>query len=402
MKTLADAITIYRTALNDLSRNGDRPPPSNVLTVLIARDDLARIIAAGGEADPGEIENVAKLDRQLKEIPVTTIVDTGTIKAWRDVVQPEPDAWWWPTADAVPINSWKTRVLSIALWIVVAAALSYVVEVLRRFFVGGVDVLSAVLQGLLALLAGSAAVQFARGLTETLSRKEKAGRGSLTIRTSYFLAGLIIISAVLLYLLLPGIARHYQDRAFDDMQKGQLTSSIQNYQRSISLMPDYAEAHYGLALAYEQVKEYDNAISEYQTAILASDTMFSAYNNLARLQMLHRHDFAMALELLNPPLVKQRDSELQRYYLYALLKNHGWANLELGNLKLAYDDLSGALSFDHDGVAARFLLGRVLEAQGDTIRARGQWMRCREILQDTSKRKEMESAWINMMEEKFR
>jgi tetratricopeptide (TPR) repeat protein len=156
---------------------------------------------------------------------------------------------------------------------------------------------------------------------------------------------------------------------------GQLTSAIREYQFAISLAPDFAPAHYNLAVAYEQAVQYDLALSSYQNALLADPEMYLAYNNLARLYIVRRGEYREALELLNRAQQRNPSDPLVRY---TLLKNHGWALIGLRLYGQAETELRQALSLNAQGAAAYCLLAQVLEErpQPDADAAHTAWENC--------------------------
>jgi tetratricopeptide (TPR) repeat protein len=85
-----------------------------------------------------------------------------------------------------------------------------------------------------------------------------------------------------------------------------------------------------------------------------------ALNNLARLYLLEKQEPYSALRLLDR--LDQRLESLSRDGQYALFKNRGWAKMELGLYDDADGDLAAALRVNGQGIAAHYLLGRVLEA----------------------------------------
>src|SRR5438132_2615128 len=162
-----------------------------------------------------------------------------------------------------------------------------------------------------------------------------------------------------------------------------MTDAIELYQRAINLLPDDADAHFGLGDVYERVKEYDKAIVEYQTAIIADNRQYAAYRNLARIEMQQHKDYARALELLSRPLEYLESlnlASLSHANVYALFTSRAQANLGLKNLKLAQDDLAFVLQLDSNAATAHYLLGEVLAARSDSMSARREWLSCSRII----------------------
>jgi tetratricopeptide (TPR) repeat protein len=266
-------------------------------------------------------------------------------------------------------------------WVAIAIALSFIVEIVKRFLTGGVDVASTVVQGLVALLVGGSAVQFARqlvGLKDSSSTVESTGK------IKFLSAAILILVAIGLQAALPKIAGYYSDQGVIEKKAGRITSAIESYERSVSLKPDDALAHYNLGLAYEAVLERDKAESEYVAALRWDNKMCFAYNRLAQLQITRHKDFATALSLLNTAIEKlgdfgnesALDDDARRRIQYSLLENRGWAQLGLKHPLLAQPDLVRAQQLRPDAPGAHCLLGDVLSELKQSRAAEGEWEKC--------------------------
>jgi len=408
---------------------------AKVLEVLVARESLHRLIGEGAELSTQQVSKIVDLDKQLKGkvALIDSLLEPNTFANWRDAVVASDNAWWWHLDVRAAVGP-KLNIFFLTItWLVIAVSLGFIVEILRRLLSGGSDSLSAVLQGLLAFLVGSTIVQYARQLVEQTSPKTSAGKAPLRWKRRLVWATFVVAIAIILGLSQPRIASYYNGLANEDLDKGMLTSAIQNYQRAVSLKPDYAVAHYGLAKAYEAVQEYDKAITEYQTAILADNKEHRAYLGLSRLYMLHRKDFIRALQLLE--IVRDRppealsEEEKKPNYQYTVFKNCGWAYFNLQYLQQAKDDLDWAVQQRADGAAAHYLLGKVYEAmahdaeakrknyesqreaakmkqEGDNAKkyadeAKHHWIRFLEVLnQQRDQLKEVETDWVTDAQEK--
>ena len=164
----------------------------------------------------------------------------------------------------------------------------------------------------------------------------------------------------------------------------------------MKLDPGFAEAHYNLAFALETVHDNERAVSEYQQAIQRSDAFYAAYNNLARLLILERKDLSGALGLLETALRKQPPEPQVRYSLF---KNRGWANLGLGLLVRAEEDLRLALKLRGDGAAAHCLLAQTLEARANRQSALKEWDDC--LAFAGGQEAEVEPAWLAIAKERI-
>ena len=111
----------------------------------------------------------------------------------------------------------------------------------------------------------------------------------------FALAVLAIIVA--LRLSLSAFAREYNDYGVGLQRAGNITRARLAFERAVRLDPDAPGPHYNLASAQEETLDYDAALGEYQRAIKLDERIYPAYNNLARLYILRRKDFASALQL---------------------------------------------------------------------------------------------------------
>ncbi len=189
---------------------------------------------------------------------------------------------------------------------------------------------------------------------------------------------------------LPSIARTYNNRGFQLQRRGQIKAAIEDYQRAIRLNPAYAEAHYNLADAYEEIP----ALEEYQRAIDADIMFYQAYNNLSRLYILRRRDYGAALRLLDRAMnLKPQEPSVQ----YSLHKNYGWADFELRQWGQAEHNLRLAVALNSELGAAHCLLAKVLDAQERAAVALAEWESCAAY----SSQEEVEPEWRNEAQERL-
>jgi tetratricopeptide (TPR) repeat protein len=197
------------------------------------------------------------------------------------------------------------------------------------------------------------------------------GRGRLSLRTRVIIGIPLLVLALLLlwYFSPPFLAEAFYNRGVQYQNQGNYLKAIQQYQRAISLQPDYPQAHYNLGYAFEQMGNYEQAMSAYRVAFQADAEFYAAYNNLAHLALVNE-DYTAALELLQTAFAQNLDSMLQEPLLseayYTLYKNRGWAYYGLDHLNPAEEELRQALERKKEGAAAYCLLAQVLEAQEPT------------------------------------
>jgi len=190
-------------------------------------------------------------------------------------------------------------------------------------------------------------------------------------RTLALSFGIIFLGAIVL--CLPKTARYFNNRGQEVFQKGDLKAAIGDYTWAVRLSPGYAAAHYNLADTYEEIPDYDKAVSEYQRAIDADPTFYPAYNNLARLYILRRRECETALRLIDRGFDLHPEESSVRYTLY---KNRGWANLCLAHFGQAEENLRFAIASDPRRGSAHCLMAKVRDAEGRTSEAIPEWEAC--------------------------
>jgi tetratricopeptide (TPR) repeat protein len=163
-------------------------------------------------------------------------------------------------------------------------------------------------------------------------------------RDTAILSAIALLLLLALYLFLPTLARYYyNDRGVDLLTAGQVSEAAKNFRRAVSLNPDYAEAHYNLASAYEEVLDFDRAIYEYQVALEKHPDLYAIYNNLGRLYIRQKNDYDGAIYILRRGQARISDDRV----LFIVYKNLGWAHYEKGLYVKAIEELQRSLEIQH-------------------------------------------------------
>ncbi|MBW4683096.1 MAG: protein kinase [Microcoleus vaginatus WJT46-NPBG5] len=209
----------------------------------------------------------------------------------------------------------------------------------------------------------------------------------------FVLAALLLLGLFGIRLGLPKMAFEYNERGVKHYLNNQPVQALKNFNRALKIDPDYGEAYYNRGVIYEDLRDFDRARTEYQSAAKAG--IPEAYNNLARLYILNK-DYTAAVDLIGQGMKQLYPSRQQKYVLH---KNLGWARLGQQRYAEAQEQLQIAIDLVPNRAAAHCLLAQVLEAQDDQKRALEEWKSCqRYALKGSSD----EDTWKGMAEQRIK
>jgi len=216
----------------------------------------------------------------------------------------------------------------------------------------------------------------------------------LTARAKWAIAASAFVLALILAMVCisPKVARSLNNRGVQHQQKGEIGAAIEDYHWALRFGPDNAAVHYDLGDAYEDIPDYDRALEQYQRAIDLDPGFYPAYNNLSRLYILRRKDYGAALRLLDRALSMEPQEASVKYTIH---KNYGWANLELGQLFQAEENLKLAAGLQPERGSAHCLLAKTLTAEGKLTDTAPEWELCLAY----SGQGEVEPEWRNEAQE---
>ncbi len=397
------------TAAGSDSAKKERLTAPAIMQVLLAREALARLIPQTEPLDPHAFALLSKLDGKLKESArlIERAVGRDALVAWRETAQAPSSAWWW-YLDTLAGEESDRRYFPLIILsaLVLAVAISLGADIARRFLVQGPDFLgsfSTLFQLGLTLVAGRALVSAEAGGLGFLSRYSFVRRLQTRHVGKLVLSLLVFLLIAGIDLLLPSLARYYNDQGVATYRDGNISSAIGDFKRAISLSPDFAQAHYNLGDAYEDAQSYDDAQSEYKTAILADPHFYEPLSNLARLYIVRNNDYAGALALVNRAL-NDPTASIPDITLSTLYRNRGWAELGLNDLVSAERDVRHALSLQpapgQAGGANLYsghcLLAQILEKEQSTpsshAEAQREWCQCFSLAQGVIS--SPEAGWV--------
>jgi tetratricopeptide (TPR) repeat protein len=429
MSELDDAILKYRATLDSLvaPENGSGQHPSPVAKVeraLLARDDIADILARDLPDDPQTLGIITELDERLKANTATIgkLVSRDAFSKWRGATASPRSGWWWYLDERASEAEAKFDFIFVFIaGAIVTYSLSVITEVGQRFFSVGPDALGTfglLAQAILTFLVGS--TMFKGGINQitklfsTFGVTKRWFGGLSRIARNIWrvgLAAMLLVIVVSVQLALPLIAHHFNSQGLLQYNQGGLTSSVANFKRAIALDQDSSEAHYNLGYAYEDMLEYGDAMTQYKIALRSNPNFYVAYNNLARLYMLRSNNYSDALTLLEMAPDRKGAGSLTRY---ALLKNRAWAEYGLKQHDAAESHLQEALQLleqipvDSDekdqGSAAHCLMALVWEAQQtrkiEPQTVQNEWKLC--LATSNSDPVRPEQTWIYLAKERLK
>ncbi len=185
----------------------------------------------------------------------------------------------------------------------------------------------------------------------------------------------------------PKLAKYYNDLALICKQKKDVKCALDNYQKAAKIEPENATFYYNLANLYEDIQEFNLAADNYQKAIaLGGGVEVDATNNLARLLIWKNLEYQKAEKLLLGALKETESTGVKA----AILKNLGWAILELARLQIresyqqdylqiAENYLQESINLKGDRATPHCLLAQVFEEKKQTEIALESWQKCRDL-----------------------
>ncbi|MDJ0569470.1 MAG: tetratricopeptide repeat protein [Pleurocapsa sp. MO_192.B19] len=383
---LYQAVTRYQQILTQIEKANSPPQAERIFKVLLARDAVQDALQRVESPPASLLLRLAELDKRLQK-QQARIIGVEDYPCWRKSIQPPDSAWWWYFPN--PTRPWWTHLDW--LWngltlVFLAISVSLIVDGIPRFLSGGLDtasVLAVIIPSLLALLTSGTLTPIGREARNYLFQKlDQSLWPLLSLLLSLALAlSLIVIHEFFFDDL--AVSFHHQGKQFYEQE--QWEQALSNYQKAVALDPSYAQAHYDLGIVYEELQQFDKAKTEYLLAVRQDNSASSlirlqAYNNWGRLLILKK-EYTQAIT----PLIEGKNAldeeqvktnkDFQKVK-YALLKNLGWAQLELKNYSEAKSLLQEAITLNSTIAPAYCLLAQVLEAQAQKDEALKNWNNC--------------------------
>lgn len=202
-----------------------------------------------------------------------------------------------------------------------------------------------------------------------LSRSPKDLHWFERLNPRFGLVGLMLLGGITVWSQSPDISLHFNDRGVAATDAGNYESAQWFYRLALLFNSNNPATHFNQGDLYEISQQLGQARAAYQSAIQKGSV--EAYNNLARLDILNEQ-YNSAISLLQMGLQKAET----RRDRYAMLKNLGWAQLELKQYGEADQNLRAAIALDPSQAAAHCLMAQVYEARAESSNAAGAWEQC--------------------------
>ena len=152
--------------------------------------------------------------------------------------------------------------------------------------------------------------------------------------------------------LRPDYAEAYSNFGNFLLKIGDNDGAIQNYKKALELKPDYAEAHYNLGNALQQSKEPEKALKQYLRSIRLNSNYVDSYFRIAAI-FDARGDFSKALENYSKVVDLSPDNAEANC-------NIGRIQMELGNMNEAISSIKRSLILNAELEASYECLGKAL------------------------------------------
>ncbi|MBE9099733.1 tetratricopeptide repeat protein [Vacuolonema iberomarrocanum] len=391
----------YQAALQALQQ--DKIAPLQLIEVLRTRDRLQGLLDnALAKPQVSELSNqfwlqLATLDDRLRTCQ-KEIATHPDLPQWRQSFRPPESAWWWhfpKPPDVRDRYDWLWDALAIAC---LTASLALTQDIARRFIddsFGGVwSSLGALTPAVMTLFAGGGAfTRLGRETVERLFENSPIHRSRWS-EVKFGLSATLLALLVLFHTMLPRLALLYNEAGLRNLEAGAYTQAEGNFKRALKLRPNFAQAHYNLAVLYDDLEDAEKAEAQYQLA--AQGDITAAFVSLGQ-QAIANQDYNEAIALSLEGLEQQEDDpSANPETTVNLYRNIAWARVQQANTDLelssteqdvlltdAREALETALSIDPNDGAINCLLAQVLDIQGDPD-ALDFWQRCLELTSGTN------------------
>ncbi len=350
--SLTEALATYQQSLDELTA-----AEQSLLTVLLVRDQVEALLQQAKIPTLAQAQQLVALDTRLRH--QATGEPLKSLSNWRQSLHPPPSRWWWYLDEALRERE-KERDL---LWELLAVTLfiltvPLVTDIIKRLWAHAPDNFAIVSSLLLLLVTASPFTSRGRELVQWLLKRvprlPSHRRAEATAMTALLAFILVVVGR---FLIMPQLARIYNDSGVAALEQGELTTARQQFQRAAAINKDFAVSYYNLAAMYDEVAQPDEAINWYRQAIAHNLELSPAYNNLGRLY-LQQGEPEQALTVLQVGLDRLDNATpapvgvvlpAESLTRYRLLTHLGQAYYELEQTEAAVQRLAEAIALEDSG-----------------------------------------------------
>jgi len=129
---------------------------------------------------------------------------------------------------------------------------------------------------------------------------------------------------------------------------GQLDLAVQNYEKALSIKPDYAKAHYNLGIALQELGRVHDSVKSYENSVAFEPENAQAHNNLAII--FRELDQLKKAEASSRKAIALNPNYAEAYCSLSIIL---YAN---GDLNSALDSIEKAYSIDPESKLIKLLL----------------------------------------------
>lgn len=391
------AIHNYETSLNRVEKNKIHSDKSQVLALLIARNDLENFFSVKTKPEDGNFATLFEIDQQITDLDHRlrrldeVIAGTISLDKWKQRFDcHDTQRWWWQFKVPKQVNKWdRVDWLWDALTLgMLALAASFIVSIISAISVGSLTVASTL--STIAQVGGLAIVSQG-ALTKNGQQKVRDFMMRFRIPSRFQSEVMMMLSFVLLasvYMTHQTLNGLYLEEGRFSYQQGNLGDAELTFMRGLEIEPDNSTYNAELGRIYESLGALDKAIEQYYFNVQAGGV--KGINDLGRSYInwvnprTRKNDLKLAEAYLLLGLQRaQAQNNPDNNLLYQVNRNLGWVLLKQEEYISAKYYLNTAITLDESipmnqigGGMAYCFLAYIYEQEGKMTGAKKQWGNC--------------------------
>lgn len=394
---MVSAINGYETALNAVEKNKLSSDKSQILALLVSRDEVENLFTLKKEPDGEKLNKLFEIDQQVNELDCRLrrlgkkISSAISLDKWKQRLDKNNTTqWWWQFEAPTPVDNWnRLDWLWDALTLgTLALAASFMVSIISALSVGSLTVASTL--STIAQVGGLAIVSQG-ALTTSGKQKVRDFLNHFRIPARFHSEVMLIAALTLLitiYVTHQSLNDFYLEDGRSAYQQGDLGEAELTFMRGLKIEPDNSIYNVELGRIYESLGALDKAINQYYLNVQAGGV--KGINDLGRTYInwvnpvTRKNDPLLAEAYLLLGLQRaQTQINPDNNLLYQVNRNLGWTLLKQEKYEKAERYLKSAIALDESipmnqigGGMAYCFLGMVYEQQGKMPEANTQWSNC--------------------------